>query len=108
MLATVSCISSSLCYYIDYKRLLDGLARQVQSATNHLENYDSTGAISLSAAMRDNIPQPFAPVIDKTLTPNLSMPTGPTGQQNKYIASDMQETLHSGNYFPIIIFQFHV
>jgi len=104
---TVSVFGTS-CMNNQMSQLDAGNARQVQSATNHLENYDSTGAISLSAAMRDNIPQPFAPVIDKTLTPNLSMPTGPTGQQNKYIASDMQETLHSGNYFPIIIFQFHV
>lgn len=49
--------------------------------------------------MSVNVPQPFAPVIDQTLTPNVSMPAGPNGQQNKYISSDIQETLQSGNFF---------
>jgi len=59
----------------------------------YFESYEASGAINLDAAMRVNIPQPFAPVIDQSLTPNLSMPAGPNGQQNKYISNDMQETI---------------
>lgn len=75
---------------------VSGINQQQSGDCSHLDNYDSHGAINLNAAMRVNIPQPFAPVIDKALTPNLSMPAGPNGQQNKYVANDMQETLHSG------------
>ena len=63
----------------------------------YFENYKTSGGINLNAAMRDNVPQPFAPVIDQSLTPNLSMPAGPNGQQNKYISNDMQENFQTGN-----------
>jgi len=65
------------------------------SSKEYFESYGTSGAINLNAAMSVNVPQPFAPVIDQTLTPNVSMPAGPNGQQNKYISSDIQETLQS-------------
>jgi len=74
---------------------------QSQDSRNHVpskeyfENYKTSGGINLNAAMRDNVPQPFAPVIDQSLTPNLSMPAGPNGQQNKYISNDMQENFQT-------------
>lgn len=59
--------------------------------------------MSLNAVTQTNVPQPFSPVIDVNNTPRLNMPESSNIHENKFTASDLQQTLHpssssSGKY----------
>lgn len=67
----------------------------------HLENYESLAAMNLNSVTQTNVPEPFSPSIDRDSAPRANMPEISVGQQNKFTASDLQETLypHSNLWF---------
>lgn len=64
-----------------------------------MENYESLGTMNLNAVTQNNVPQPFEPSADKMNSPRLNMPENSIGQQIKFTASDLQNTLYpQGKY----------
>lgn len=59
-----------------------------------VENYNSLAAMTLNAVTQTNVPDPFSPAVDTVDTPRLNMPEGSECHENKFTASDLQETLH--------------
>ncbi|XP_037085273.1 uncharacterized protein LOC119105833 [Pollicipes pollicipes] len=78
--------------------LVDPLA---PAPDTHLQSYDCRGAVSLHSVMQTNVPEPFAVelagrAVEELLMPggpptHLNMPGGQCGQEDKYLARDLQE-----------------
>ena len=59
-----------------------------------LENYNSLAAMTLNAITQTNVPHPFSPADGTAANPQVNLLEGSQSQENKFTASDLQQTLY--------------
>lgn len=59
-----------------------------------LDHYESLASMNLHSVTQTTVPEPFSPSIDRDSAPRVNLPENSLGQQNKFTASDLQDTLY--------------